>query len=231
MLTIYHLRKSQSERILFLCEELGIPYTLRAYDRDPITSLAPAIFAELHPVGTAPVVVDETADGKRILLGESAAIVEYIISVHGQGRLARRPGDDDYAEYLEAFHFANGSLQAHVSRNNLLSKVPGEAAQGSGPVGFARSRLQRVLKLVDERLGKSTYLVGEELTAADIMTVFSLTTMRGFLELDLTPYDNILRYLKTIGARPAYREAMEKGDPGLEPMSGAKVELFKFGRK
>lgn len=184
MLTLHHLHLSQSERILFLLEELSLPYTLVTHDRNPDTALAPPALVALHPAGTAPILIDELPSGQTVTLGESAAIVEYIITVHGSGRLARHPGDADYARYLEWWHFANGTLQAHISRNGLLGRVPG--AEGSAVVGFVKSRLERVLRMLDDRLGKSRYLAGEELSAADVMSVFSLTTGRGFGPVDLS---------------------------------------------
>ena len=211
MLTIHHLGHSQSERIIWLCEELGVPYELVHYDRDPVTILSPPALAALHPIGAAPVIQD---DG--ILLAESAAIVEYIIAKHGDGRLRLGPDHPDFAPYLYWFHFANGNLQPVMGRTMMVGRV-GLAADH--PVQTAvQGRLDRVLALVEARLGEADYLAGHEFTAADIMSVFSLTTMRLFQPLDLSPYPNILAYLQRIGARPAYRRAMAKGDPDLVPM-------------
>src|SRR5437762_12649699 len=95
MLTVHHLGRSQSERIVTLCEELGIEYELKRYDRDPVTRLAPPEYKALHPIGTAPVITD----GDRVL-GESGAIIEYIIAKHGGGRLARQAGHPEFANYL-----------------------------------------------------------------------------------------------------------------------------------
>ncbi len=211
MLTIHHLGHSQSERIIWLCEELGVPYELVHYDRDPVTILSPPALAALHPIGAAPVIQD---DG--ILLAESAAIVEYIIAKHGDGRLRLGPDHPDFAPYLYWFHFANGNLQPVMGRTMMVGRV---GLAPDHPVQTAvQGRLDRVLALVEARLGEADYLAGHEFTAADIMSVFSLTTMRLFQPLDLRPYPNILAYLQRIGARPAYRRAMAKGDPDLTPM-------------
>ena len=105
MLTVHHLRISQSERIVWLCEELSIPYQLVNYERDPLTRLAPANYKALHPFETAPVIVDGS-----VVLSESGAIIEYIIARYGQGRLSVRPEAPNYADYLFWFHFANGSM-------------------------------------------------------------------------------------------------------------------------
>ena len=211
MLTVHHLGHSQSERILWLCEELGVPYELTLYERDPVTRLSPPALRALHPLGAAPVIQD---DG--LLLAESVAIVEYVITKHGDGRLRLGPDHPDFASFLYWFHFANGNLQPVMGRLMVVGRA-GLAPEH--PVQMAaQERLDRVMALVEARLGEADYLAGDEFTAADIMSVFSLTTMRLFQPLDLQPYPNILAYLQRIGARPAYRRAMAKGDPDLVPM-------------
>ncbi len=211
MLTLHHLGHSQSERILWLCEELGVAYELTLHQRDPVTILSPPALRALHPMGAAPVIQD---DG--LLLAESAAIVDYIIAKHGGGRLKPGPDHPDFASYLYWFHFANGNLQPVMGRMMMVGRV---GLPPDHPVQMAvQGRLDRVMALVEARLGEADYLAGNEFTAADIMSVFSLTTMRLFQPLDLRPYPNILAYLQRIGARPAYRRAMAKGDPDLTPM-------------
>ena len=210
MLTIHHLGHSQSERIIWLCEELGVPYALTRHERDPVTILSPPALKALHPIGAAPVIED---DGT--LLAESAAIVEYIITKYGDGRLRLGPDDPAFASYLYWFHFANGNLQPVMGRLLIISRV---GLAPDHPVQMAaQGRVDRVMALVNARLGAAGYLAGP-FTAADIMSVFSLTTMRLFQPLDLAPYPNILAYLQRIGARPAYRRAMAKGDPDLVPL-------------
>jgi len=211
MLTIHHLGKSQSERIIWLCEELGVPYELKLYKRDAVTMLSPPELKALHPLGAAPVITEGD-----LLLAESAAIVEYIIVKHGGGRLALGPEHPDYASYLYWFHFANGNLQPVMGRTMFMRRTGLPA--GNPLMVAVQGRLDRVLDLVEARLGEADFLAGSEFTAADIMSVFSLTTMRIFLPLDLSPYPNILAYLQRIGARAAYRRAMQKGDPDLVPM-------------
>jgi len=211
MLTIHHLGRSQSERIIWLCEELGLPYELKRYDRDPVTILAPPELRALHPLGAAPVITEGD-----LVLAESGAIVEYIIAKHGGRRLALGPDHADFAQYLYWFHFANGNLQPSMGRCMILRRL---RLPPDNPILLAmQGRLDRVLGLVEARLGEAEHLAGTEFTAADIMTVFSLTTMRSFLPLDLALYPNILAYLQRIEARDAYRRAMQKGDPDMEPM-------------
>lgn len=211
MLTIHHLGHSQSERIVWLCEELGIPYELRHYRRDAITRLSPPELKALHPLGAAPLIEDGD-----LLLAESAAIVEYIIVKYGGGRLRLDPSHPDYANYLYWFHFSNGNLQPVTSRLMMVTRA---GLPADHPVqASAQMRFDRVMQLVDARLREARYFAGSEFTAADIMSVFSLTTMRLFQPFNLRPYPSILNYLRRIGERPAYRGAMGKGDPDLVPM-------------
>ncbi len=211
MLTIHHLGTSQSERILWLCEELGVAYEMKRHERDAMTRLSPPDLLALHPMGTAPVITEGD-----LVLGESGAVMEYIIAKHGGGMLALPPSHPGYAQYLYWFHFANASFQPVMGRNMTLSrlKLPGD----NPIVASTRGRLERALGAVEARLGEVPFLAGQEFTAADIMIVFSLTTMRIFYPLDLAPYPNVLAYLKRIGERPAYQRAMHKGDPGMTPM-------------
>jgi glutathione S-transferase len=210
MLTVHHLGKSQSERIVWLCEELGIPYDLKRYDRAP--RLAPPDYKALHPIGAAPVIADTLPDGRELVLAESAAVMEYIIARHGNGRLALAKDHPAFADYLYWFHFANGTLQPAFMRLMVTSAYAPPADHPTAQ--FGRHRMEACLGMMDDRLGEVPYLAGD-FSAADIMTVFSLTTMRYFHPYDLSPYPQILAYLARIGARPAYRRAMEKGDPGM----------------
>ena len=211
MLTIHHLEKSQSERIIWLCEELGLPYRLERYLRDKTTILAPAPFKALHPQGTAPIIEDGA-----VVLAESAAIVEYILAKYGPGSLAVGVDDPGFAEYLYWLHFANGMLQPVMGRNMILRRL--ELEPDNPVLQAQKGRLDQAFALVEARLGAADYLAGPALTASDVMTVFSLTTMRIFLPVDLAAYPNIRAYLQRIGARPAYRRAMERGDPDLRPL-------------
>ncbi len=210
MLVVHHLGISQSDRIVWLCEELGIPYELKHYDRDPETRMAPAAYRALTPFGTAPVITDGD-----LVLGESAAIVEYIDATYGDGRLSIRPGAPGYADYLFWFHFANGSLMPSAMIDMIAS-----VAGGGELLDALRARLDRAYAQIEARLGEATWLAGDEFSAADILSVFPLTTMRLFAPRDLAPYPNIRAYLQRISARPAFQRAMAKADPGFEvPLS------------
>jgi glutathione S-transferase len=208
---VHHLGKSQSERIVWLCEELGIPYELRVYDRDPVTRLAPPDYKALHPMGAAPAITDGD-----LVLAESGAIIEYIVAKYGKGRLTLAPDHPDFAQFLFWFHFANGSLQPATGRNMILARL--KLPEDNPVLRAMKGRLDLALGLVEARLTKTAFLAGSEFTTADIMIVFTLTTMRLFLPFDLAPYPAILAYLQRIGARPAYRRAMQKGDPDMAPL-------------
>src|SRR5438445_2795925 len=208
MLTVHHLGRSQSERIVWLCEELAIPYELKRYARDPATMLAPADYKALHPIGTAPVITDGD-----LVLAESGAVIDYIVAKYGDGRLALTASDPDFAHYVHWFHFANGTLQANMGRNMILNRL--KLADDNPILLATKARVDRAFDLVDARAREAEYLAGREFTSADIMMGFSLTTMRYFLPYDLARCPNIVGYLARIGQRPAYRRAMEKGDPGM----------------
>jgi len=208
MLTVHHLGKSQSERIVWLCEELGIPYELKRYTRDPVTILAPAEYKALHPIGAAPVITDGD-----LLLAESGAIVDYIMAKYGSGRLVLGPDQPGFAQFLYWFHFANGTLQAGMGRLMILNRL--KLAEDNPMLVATRTRVDRAFDLVDARVRDAEYLAGDTFTTADIMMGFSLTTMRYFQPYDLSRCPNVVKYLGRIGARPAYRRAMEKGDPGM----------------
>ena len=188
MLTIHHLRQSQSDRIIWLCEELGIPYALECYDREP-SMAAPPEYRALSAFGTAPVI---TAGA--LTLGESGAIVEYLCMRHGGGRLVPGPDSPDYADYLFWFHFANGSLVPAL----MVEHVTNAAGLPGGP---SPTRTERALAAAETRLGAASYFAGEEFTAADVMMALPRFADR----LDLGALPNIRRYLERVMARPAWK--------------------------
>ncbi|KAL4803391.1 glutathione S-transferase [Aspergillus unguis] len=208
-LTVHHLKVSQSERVLWLCEELGIPYELKTYSRTPL--LAPPELKAVHPQGSAPAIHDSNGD---ITLAESGACIEYIAHKYGNGKLFLKPDHPNYADFLYYFHFANGTLMPNVSRL-MLGKLA-KLEPDNPMVGYAKDRTGKTLKLVDDRLKDNTWLAGEEFTAADIMAVFPLATGRYFAQYSLADYPNIVKWLRRVGERDAYKRAMEKGDPGLK---------------
>ena len=210
MLTVHHLGISQSDRIVWLCEELEIPYALVRYDRDPATRLAPANYKALHPFGAAPVIFDGD-----LVLGESGAIIEYVIAKYGQGRLAVTADQPNFTDYLYWFHFANASLMPAATIDLITARI---AENGATAVrNPAPSRGKRAFEMIEKRLGEAPYFAGDAFTAADIIMLFPLTTMRVFSPRDISGFPNLLAYLQRIGQRPAFQRAMNKADPGLPP--------------
>jgi glutathione S-transferase len=210
MLTLHHLGISQSERIAWLLEELDLRYELVRYDRDPVTRLAPSTYKELHPFGTAPVL-----DDGALRLSESGAIIEYVLHIHGDGRLVVLPGAPNYAQYLFWWHFANASMMPAAMTVGLVKRLQGPI----DPVTHALSaRLDIAYAMVEGRLSEVPYFAGAHLTAADIVMLFPLTTMRRFSARDLSVYPNIRAYLHRIGDRPAYQRAMARAEPGAAPL-------------
>ena len=212
MLVIHHLGISQSERIVWLCEELNVPYQMIRYERDPVTRYAPPDYKALHPFGTAPVITDGA-----LVLGESGAIMDYIIHKHGGGRLTVTPDKPNYAEYLYWYHFANASLMP-ASMVEIMLKMLGSTPEQEAGAKALAARGNRAFDMMNQRLAKNDYFAGSEFTAADLIMFFPLTTMRVFVPRDLTPYPNIRAYLQRVGSRPAYQRAMKKADPDLPLM-------------
>ncbi|KAI1263259.1 glutathione S-transferase [Xylariaceae sp. FL1019] len=207
-LTVHHLGVSQSDRVVWLCEELGLDYNLQVYKRSPV--LAGPDYKALHPIGAAPVIEDGS-----IKLAESSACLEYIAQIYGNGRFIVKPGEEDYAEYLYWFHFANATLTSTLMRIFTVKSILGKAEEGSEPQIIARFRekLGLCLETMNERLSKAPFLGGKDLTIADIMSVCSVTTLRCFQPLELHPYPNILSWLERCAAREGYKKAVAKGDP------------------
>ena len=211
MIVVHHLGISQSDRVVWICEELGLEYTLIRYERDPVTHMAPESYRALHPAGTAPVITDGD-----LVLGESGAIVEYLARRYGGEKLFVSFERDNFGDYLYWFHFANGSMMPSATIPIVLKMAGGSHEATSG----LADRLERNYAMLENRLGRVPWLAGDTFTLADIMMVFPLRTMRLFAPRDLSPYPNIRAYLARIAARPAFKKAMEKADPGLSvPMS------------
>jgi glutathione S-transferase len=208
MLTVHHLGRSQSERIVWLCEELETPYRLLQYARDPVTGLAPAEYRALHPIGTAPIITDDA-----LVLPESGAIIEYVIARYGGGRLKISPESVEFPGYLFWFHFANASLLPSLTAVNRAAVLKHDDAGGAHP-----SRVDRAMSLVEARLAQAQYFAGELFSAADIMMFFPLTTLRHFRPMELSGFPGIRGYLKRVGERPAYLKAMRKSDPNMPLM-------------
>jgi glutathione S-transferase len=153
------------------------------------------------------------ADGE-LVLAESGAIIEYVIHTYGGGRLTIAPGEPNYADFLFWWHFANGSMMPAAMTDALVTRLGG----GDPLSQSLHARLDRAYDLIDARIAKVPYFAGDYLTAADIIMLFPLTTMRRFAAHNISRYDNVKAYLKRIAERPAYRAAMAKAEPGMPPL-------------
>ena len=207
MLTVHHLRISQSERIVWLCEELGLDYDLKLYNRDPETRLAPPELKALHPMEIAPLIEDGDT-----LLGESGAIMDYIVGKYAPDTdLVPGPNHPDFAQHLYWYHFANATLMTNGMMGIAINAVGAEM-----PPSLMK-RVTNAWTAIERRLGEADYFGGSQLTTADIMLGFSLTTARAFSDMSIDHMPNLKAYLQRIGARPAYQAAMAKAEPGFPP--------------
>lgn len=214
MLTVHHLNVSQSERIVWLLEELELPYELHVYQRDPNTQFAPAELRRVHPLGSAPVLCDG-----EVAIAESGAIIEYVLARYGNGRLSIPVTSPQYPDYLYWFHYANGSLMTQISLKWIAGMAAGESSD-SPLLSALGERLDRHLQMVEDHLSGATYFAGSQFTAADIMMHFPFGTMKAFYNVGLDNRPNIKAWLARISLRPGYQRGMKAAghqqDPALE---------------
>lgn len=223
MITLHHLENSQSIRILWLLEELGLDYEFKMYDRDKTTFLAPDAYKRLSPLGTAPVITDG-----ELVLPESNAIVDYILDTYGEGKLRPAVGTPERTRYLFWFHVAQGSFQPLLTTsfvfNALKTRVPFilkpiiRSVIGRAEKLFLEPRLTALLKLIEADLGRSTWFAGEELTAADIVMGYCMEIAAVRAGMDRR-YPNAQRFIEQMRSRPAYKAALER-DGKFDPMAG-----------
>ncbi|MCO7223257.1 glutathione S-transferase family protein [Pleionea sp. CnH1-48] len=202
MITVHHLNKSRSTRVLWLLEELRLPYQIEHHQRDPLTQLAPASLAKIHPLSKAPIMVDGD-----ITLCESAAILEYILDQDKSGQLRPQKQSKSYYQYLEWLHFAEGSLSLPVITTLFMQMEDrgGNAAMD----GYIAKELNLDFSYIDETLSKQNYFAGDQFTAADIMMTISLEIAASLNILE--GRENIKAYLSRVQAREAYQKARAFG--------------------
>ncbi len=218
MITVHHLNHSRSQRVLWLLEELGLPYELKKHQRNPETMLAPPELLKVHPLGKSPVITDGD-----VTMAESGAIVEYLLEAHGGGRLMPARGTPEHRRYVYWLHFSEGSAMSP-----LLLKLIFERIKTSKMPFFAKPvargisdrvlkamvdpNLQRQLDFMEAELGQSEWFAGSEFSAADIQMSFPVEASRQRAGLD-AGRPHLMAYLKRIHARPAYARALERGGP------------------
>ena len=204
-ITVHHLENSRSQRILWLLEELKLPYRITRYERDPKTMLAPAELKRVHPLGKSPVIVDED-NGTTI--AETGAIAEYLVD-KAHGTFGEPDDPDNARRYQFWMHYAEGSLMPPLLLKLVLSKVP---LMGRFAVKRIQPMIEVHLDYVESELKRSEWFAGDAITAADIMMSFPLEAARSRAGLDSTR-PATLSWLEKIHARPAYRTALAKGGP------------------
>ena len=201
MLVVHHLNDSRSQRVLWLLEELGTPYEIKFYQRDATTRLAPPELSAVHPLGKSPVITDE---GRTV--HESGAIVDYILRRHGGGRLIPATGSDAYEAYSQWLHYAEGSAMLPL----MLMLYTGRLGEAAAPLQpRIESELANHLGYIDRSLAGRDWLVGEDITGADINLSFVGEIAGVFGRWP--QYPNIEAWVKRFQARPAYKAALEKG--------------------
>lgn len=203
MIVVHHLNESRSQRILWLLEELGLPYEIRHYTRDATTNLAPPELKAVHPLGKSPVVTDGTHT-----VAESGAAVDWLIRRHGGGRLQPDPATADYDRYVEWLHYAEGSAMLPLMLRLYTLRL-GDAGAPLGP--RIASEIDNHLGYVERALEGREVLVGDGLTGADVQMTFVVEAARMLGALDGRA--NLTAYLARMHARPAYRRAIERGGP------------------
>jgi len=201
MLTVHHLNNSRSQRVLWLLEELELPYEIAFYQRDPETNLAPPELLGIHALGKAPVLTDGTTT-----VFESGAIIDYIVRRHGNGRLAPTPGTDEHEQYLQWLHYAEGSAMLPLMLKMYTSRLPdgGEALKPR-----IDGELDNHLRFLNRSLEGVDWFVGNRFSAADVQLSFVPQVAR--LLYTLEPFPNLAAFLDRAHARPAYRRAIERG--------------------
>lgn len=201
MLIVHHLNESRSQRVLWLLEELGVPYEIRKYERDATTRLAPPQLKAVHPLGKSPVIED---DGQKLI--ESGAIVDYLIRQHGNGRLRPAPPSPGFEAYQQWLHYAEGSAMLPL----MLKLYVGRLGDAGAPLKpRIDSEIANHLGYVNRSLEGRDWLVGDDLTGADIQMSFVGEAARGLR----SDYPALDAWVRRFQQRPAYRRALERGGP------------------
>ena len=216
-LTVHHLDNSRSQRVLWLLEELEVPYAVKIYNRDPATQRAPAELRKVHPLGKSPVVTLE--DGT--VLAESGAIIEALVDRYGNGRLRPEPGTEAYQRYRFFMHYAEGSLMPPLLVRFILTRLRSAPlpffvrpiARGiAGKIDeqYTNPELARQAAFIEGELEGRQWLVGDEPTAADVQMSFPVEALvaRGS---GSGSYPRITALVERIHARPAFQRALERG--------------------
>jgi glutathione S-transferase len=218
MIVLHHLENSRSQRVLWLLEELGLPYEVRRHARDKTTLQAPPELRRVHPLGKSPVITEAG-----ITVAESGAIVEYLLDRHGEGRLRPPPGTPERLQFTYWLHFAEGSAMPFLLLKLVFDKVraapvpffikpvvKGVADQVMR--SFVGPNLQRQLDFMEAELTRQPWFAGAEFSAADVQMSYPVEAAAARAGLDAR-YPALTDWLARIHARPAYQRALEAGGP------------------
>jgi glutathione S-transferase len=216
MVVVHHLNNSRSQRVLWLLEELGVPYEVKRYERDAKTMLAPPALVAVHPLGKSPVIVDGD-----VTLAESGAIIEYLVDKYGDGRLIPPAGTSQRVRYTYWLHYAEGSAMTPLLLKLVFDRVAANPAPW--PVSaiarriaatvtntFIAPNLKRHFDYIEAELGAHTWFAGEQFTAADVQMSFPLEISVSRAGLD-AGRPKSMAFLERIRARDAYKRALERG--------------------
>jgi len=218
MITVHHLNNSRSQRVLWLLEELGLPYEIKKYQRNAQTMLAPPELLKVHPLGKSPVVTDGD-----VTVAESGAIIEYLLERYGNGRLEPAAGTPERLRWRYWLHFAEGTAMSplllkliferiKVTKMPFFAKPIARGISNKVLAAMVDPNLKRQLDFMEAELGKSEWFAGAEFSAADIQMSFPVEASAQRAGLDASR-PKLMAFLKRIHARPAYKKALERGGP------------------
>jgi glutathione S-transferase len=213
MITVHHLNHSRSQRILWLLEELELPYEIVKYERDAKTMLAPKSLRAIHPLGKAPVITDAGAT-----IAESGAILDYLVETYGKGRMAPARGTPAWRDYQYFMHYAEGSLMPVLVMKLVFNKVKTDAPFLVRPIAkviastvsrqFLDPNLENHVRFLSEHLAKHAWFAGEEISAADVQMFFAV---EGLVARGGADAPKLTEWLTKVHARPAFKKAIERG--------------------
>ena len=216
MITVHHLNSSRSQRILWMLEELGVPYEIQRYERDAKTMLAPGSLKKVHPLGKSPVVTDGD-----LVIAESGAIIEYLAHTYGKDTMLPKSGGQAWLDYTYWMHYAEGSLMPPLLMRLVFEKIKASpmpffvkpVAKGIASKTnevFIGPMIKTHLDFVESHLAKNTWFLGDSLSAVDVQMSFPLeaSVARGIAGKDRP---SIAAWVKRVHAKPTYQIALEKG--------------------
>jgi len=207
MIIVHHLENSRSQRILWMLEELGLPYEIKRYERNKATMLAPPELKKVHPLGKSPVIEDTDVQGGQVV-AETGAIVEYLVD-KADGRLGAPANRADALRYRFWLHYAEGSMMPPLLLKLVLARIP---ILGKAATKKIQPMIDVHLDYVESELSQRPWFAGAEMTAADIMMSFPLEAARSRGGLNESRPATIA-WLAKVHARPAYQAGLKKGGP------------------